>query len=38
MTPEELCKKQEIERWIKEKIHEADASLYAVVTVEQGFI
>lgn len=38
VTPEELCKKQEIERWVKEKIHDADASFYAVVTVEQSFI
>ena len=38
VTPEELNQKREIERLIKEKIHNADASLYAVVTVEQGFI
>lgn len=38
VTPEEFCKKQEIERWMKEKIHDADASLYAVVTVEQSFL
>ena len=38
VTPEELNQKREIERLIKEKIHNADARLYAVVTVEQGFI
>lgn len=38
VTPEELKQKREIERLIKEKIHNADTSLYAVVTVEQGFI
>ena len=38
VTPEELCRKQEIERWLKEKIHDADQSFYAVVTVEQSFL
>lgn len=38
VMPEELCRKQEIERWLKEKIHDADQSLYAVVTVEQSFL
>ena len=38
VAPEELCRKQEIERWMKEKIHDADQSFYAVVTVEQSFL
>lgn len=38
VAPEELVKKQEIERWVKEKIHDADPELYAVVTVEQSFL
>lgn len=38
VMPEDLKRKQEIERRIKEKIHDADARLYAVVTVEQSFI
>lgn len=38
VMPEDLKRKQEIERRMKEKIHDADARLYAVVTVEQGFI
>ena len=38
VTPEVLCMKQEIERWLKEKIHDADQSFYAVVTVEQSFL
>lgn len=38
IMPEDLKRKQEIERRMKEKIHDADARLYAVVTVEQGFI
>ncbi len=38
VAPEELVKKQEIERWVKEKIHDAAPELYAVVTVEQSFL
>ena len=38
VAQEELVKKQEIERWVKEKIHDAAPELYAVVTVEQSFL
>ncbi|MDD3222766.1 MAG: cation transporter [Clostridia bacterium] len=38
VEPQDLIRKDEIERAIKEKVHEMDNRFYAVVTVEQGFI
>lgn len=38
VQPEDLMRKEEIERLIKQKIHDMDKRFYAVVTVEQSFI